>query len=64
MVRFVGMLVLLLALFAGFGYYRGWFHASSSDTSGKDTIKMTVDKDKLSQDKNSAEQKVQDIGQK
>jgi hypothetical protein len=62
MLRLLGMLVLLLGLAAGFGYYRGWFQARSSDTHGQDTIKLTVDKDKIDQDKASAQQQVQDLG--
>jgi len=64
MLRFLGMLVVLLALVAGFGYYRGWFHAGSSDSNGQDTIKLTVDQNKLDQDKASAQQQVQDLGHK
>jgi hypothetical protein len=64
MLRFLGMLVVLLALVAGFGYYRGWFRAGSSDTTGHDSIKLTVDKDKLNQDKASVQQQVQDLGHK
>jgi hypothetical protein len=64
MLRFLGMLVVLLALVAGIGYYRGWFHAGSTDTNGRDTIKLTVDKDKVNQDKASAQQQVQDLGHK
>jgi hypothetical protein len=64
MLRFLGMLVVLLALVAGFGYYRGWFRAGSSDSNAQDTIKLTVDKDKIDQDKASAQQQVQDLGHK
>lgn len=62
MLRFLGMLVVLAALVAGFGYYRGWFHARSSDSNGQDTIKLSVDQNKLDQDKASAQQQVQDLG--
>ena len=64
MLRFLGMLVVLLALVAGFGYYRGWFRAGSTDTKGQDSVKLTVDKDKIAQDKASAQQQVQDLGHK
>jgi len=64
MLRFLGMLVVLLGLVAGIGYYRGWFQAGSSDTTGHDSIKLTVDKDKLNQDKASVQQQVQDLGHK
>jgi hypothetical protein len=64
MIRFLGMLVVLSVLVAGIGYYRGWFRAASIDTNGQDTIKLTVDKDKLNQDKASAQQQVRDLGHK
>ena len=64
MLRFLGVLVVLGLLIAGVGYYRGWFVAGSTDTNGKDTLKLTVDKDKLTQDKDSAQQQVQDLGHK
>ncbi|MGD0540395.1 MAG: hypothetical protein ABSB33_02645 [Tepidisphaeraceae bacterium] len=64
MIRFLGMLVVLSALVAGIGYYRGWFHAESHDANGKGSVTLTVDKDKLNQDKASAQQQVQDLGHK
>jgi len=60
MTRFLGMLVVLLALVAGIGYYRGWFHAQSRDINGQRTLKLTVDEDKLDQDKDKARQEVRD----
>jgi hypothetical protein len=64
MIRFLGMLVVLSVLVVGIGYYRGWFRASSIDNNGHDTIKLTLDKDKLNQDKASAQQQVQDLTHK
>jgi hypothetical protein len=64
MTRFLGMLVVLLLLFAGIGYYRGWFHAESQDGNGKGSLTVTVDKDKLDQDEAKAQQQVQDLGHK
>jgi hypothetical protein len=64
MTRFLGVLVLLCILVAGIGYCRGWFHAESHDSNGQDTVKLSVDKDKLDQDKASAQAEVQDIGHK
>jgi hypothetical protein len=64
MLRFFGTLVVVLAIVAGIGFYEGWFHASSSDTNGHDTVKLTVDKDKIDQDKASAQQQVQDLAHK
>ncbi|HEX4056082.1 MAG TPA: hypothetical protein VHX86_17610 [Tepidisphaeraceae bacterium] len=64
MFRFLGMLVVLCVLVAGFGYYRGWFHAESHDTNGQGAVTLTVDKHKLNQDKASAQQDVRDLGNK
>ncbi len=64
MIRFLGSLVVLFAIVAGIGYYRGWFHSESIGTPGHDAVTVTVDKDKISQDKASAEQQVQDLTHK
>ncbi len=64
MTRFLGMLVVLLAVIAAIGYYRGWFHAESTDANGQHTVTLTVDKDKFNQDKADAQQQVQDLGHK
>lgn len=64
MTRFLGTLAVLCVLVAGIGYFRGWFHAGSSDTNGQSTVTVTVDKDKLNQDKASAQQQVQDLTHK
>jgi len=64
MIRLLGILVVLSAVVAGIGYYRGWFHAESRDTNGQRSVTLTVDKDKLDQDKSSAQQQVQDLAHK
>jgi len=51
-------------LIAAVGYYRGWFHAESSDTNGHSSLTVTVDKDKVDQDKASARQDVQNLEHK
>jgi hypothetical protein len=64
MLRFLGMLVVLLALVAGIGYYRGWFRTESLGANGQQAVTVTVDKNKINQDKANVEQKVQDLGHK
>jgi len=64
MTRFLGMLVVLFVLVACIGYYRGWFRAESHETNGRGTVTLTVDKDKLNQDKASAQQQLQDVEHK
>jgi hypothetical protein len=61
MTRFLGMLVILCVLVAGVGYWRGWFHAESHDDGGQRSMTVTVDQNKIDQDKAAAQQ---DIGQK
>lgn len=61
MLRFLGGLVVLLALVAALGYYRGWFQAQSVDTNGEHTVTVTVDKDKIIQDKTAATQELHDL---
>jgi len=42
------MVVVLLALAAGIGYYRGWFHTQTEETGDQPTLQMSVDKNSLS----------------
>jgi len=64
MTRFLGVLAVLFILFAGIGYYRGWFHAKSNDSNGQGTVTFTVDKDKLDKDKTTVQKDAQDLGHK
>jgi hypothetical protein len=64
MIRFLGVLVVLCVLVAGIGFYRGWFHTESRGANGQDTVTVTVDKDKINQDKAGAEQQMQDLTHK
>jgi hypothetical protein len=57
MARFVGVLVILAALVAGIGFYRGWFTFGSESADGKTHINLTVDKDKVKSDVNAVEEK-------
>lgn len=58
------LLIVLLLIVVGLGLYRGWFHVTSGRSADKPTVTVTVDKDKIQQDKNEAQQKVQDLKQK
>jgi hypothetical protein len=60
MARFIGVLVIIAALIAGVGYYRGWFTVGSESADGKTHINMTVDKDKVKSDVNAVQQKATD----
>jgi len=58
------LLIVLILIVAGLGLYRGWFRFTSNTSVDKPTVTVTVDKDKIQQDKNEAEKKVQDLKQK
>jgi hypothetical protein len=64
MTRLLGALVAILLVVAVIGYFRGWFHAESHDTDGQHTVTVTVDKDKLNQDKANVRQEVHDLEHK
>ncbi len=54
MLKFLGVLVVLFAILAGVGYYQGWWAFSTHDEKGNFHINITVDKDKIEQDKKKA----------
>ena len=60
--RTVFVLVLILAGIAGLGFYRGWFRVTSDSAGDKSNVTVTVDKDKIQQDKEKAKDKAQDLG--
>jgi len=55
-------LVLLVAVVVGLGFYRGWWSLASNSTDTTVHLNVTVDKDKLQEDKNNALEKVQHLG--
>ena len=62
--RFVIVLILIVAGVVGLGYYRGWFRVTSDRSADKPAVTVTVDKDKITQDKSDAQKKVQDLKQR
>jgi hypothetical protein len=62
--RFLIVLLLVVLSVGALGLYRGWFHLASDSGSEKSTVTVTVDKDKIHQDKDDAQNKVQDLKQK
>jgi hypothetical protein len=52
--RFLIVLLLIVAGVVGFGFYRGWFHLTSDGAADKSNMTLTVDKDKVQQDKQKA----------
>ena len=59
--RLLIVLVVIVAGIAAFGFYRGWFHVTSGGAADKSNVTLTVDKDKIQQDKNTAREKAQDL---
>jgi hypothetical protein len=56
-------LVVLLVIGIGvLGYYRDWFQLSSDSTDKEATFHLTVDKEKLKEDKETAKQQLQEAG--
>ena len=63
MKRIVFVLVLLIAVVGGLGFYLGWFTLTTQTTAdGKSNVTVTVDKDKIHDDKEKAKDKAKEIG--
>jgi acetolactate synthase regulatory subunit len=62
MSRLLLLLVLIVACIVGMGYYLEWFHVGSESDGDKVHINVTVDKDKIQEDKKKALEKVHDLG--
>jgi len=62
--RFVILVILIIGGVVGVGFYRGWFHVTSESPADKSSVTLTVDKDKIQQDKDHAREKVQDLKHK
>jgi hypothetical protein len=54
MKRFLIGLVLIVAGVVGLGFYRGWIHFSSERAADKPSVTVTMDKEKIQEDKNKA----------
>lgn len=55
------LLVLIVVVGVGWGFYRGWFNASSDNTEGTRNVTVSVDTDKMKADKDEVVDKVQDL---
>ena len=63
MARMLLVLALIVAVVAGLGFYRGWFHFSSGSNDKNAHVTVSVDKDQIQKDKDEAVDKVQELGQ-
>ncbi len=53
--KFIGTVVILLAIVAVFGWYRGWFTFNVEKQDGKTDMNISVDKKKIQEDAKEAE---------
>lgn len=59
-----GVILLLLAVVVGVGFYQGWFHFSTNSTEQGTSATITVDQNKIRADEDKAKEKVGEFGQK
>ncbi len=62
MKRLFFVLVLVGAGIVGLGFYQGWFQIGSDNADGKSNVTLSVDTDKFQEDRKTAQEKVQDVG--
>jgi hypothetical protein len=63
MARFVSFLLLVVLVIAVVGWYRGWFYAQSDSDRHATDITVTVDKQKIREDEQSADQAAHNLAQ-
>jgi len=61
MKRFLAVIVVLVVGVVGFGFYRGWFRVSTSDTERGNQVKLDVDKEKIKEDRDKAGAEIKDV---
>jgi hypothetical protein len=64
MARFIGGLVLVALIIAGFGWYRGWFQIGTTHEGDKTNINIEVNKEKIREDENKAQEGLRNLGHK
>ena len=61
-----GVVVLLLIVIAGVGFYQGWFHFSTNSSTNSaghtSSATITVDQDRIHADEQKAKDEVQGLG--
>ncbi len=58
------LFILLLVAAVGLGFYQGWFKLSFASDKANSNVTLSVDKDKMGTDKDSAVDKAQELGHK
>lgn len=66
MKRLIAVLVVLVLLVVGVGFYRGWFALSKSDADkgNKVNVNLTVDGDKMREDAEAVKKKTSELTEK
>lgn len=67
MKRLIAVLIVLVLLFVGVGFYRGWFTVSKSDPDAGDNkvnVNLTVDGDKMQEDAEAVKKKAAELTEK
>lgn len=62
MKRLLLVVIVIAAVGFAIGLYMGWFRVASQNADGTSNITLTVDKDKIQQDKDKVVSTVQDLG--
>ncbi len=64
MKRLLVVFALVVVGVVGLGFYLGWFRLSTDSGDQKTSITVTVDQDRIQEDKGKAKEKVEDVGRK
>lgn len=62
MARLLGILVILVLIISAIGLYRGWFTAHSSSGPDHTVVNVTVDKNAIRKDAETAKEEAQEAG--
>lgn len=60
--RLFAVLIVLVAVVAVIGFYRGWFAVAWDKTDGKGQVTGTVDNEKIEADKKRAAEELRNLG--
>ncbi|MGE3805785.1 MAG: hypothetical protein AB7K24_14010 [Gemmataceae bacterium] len=62
--RFLAILLVVVALVAGLGFYLGWFDVSRQSGNDRTDITLQINKDKVKEDTNKAVESAKETGRK
>jgi len=64
MARFIGILVIVLLIIGVIGYYQGWLNVSHADQDGTTNVNVAIDKNKIKETEQKAQEQIKDASQK